>query len=169
MKKLVLLFILFFITTTTFQTPTNAAGLLGFNDPQGCESKDPLFPSLLICGRSKATGACEAYTKECGLGDLIQTGSRIIIWIVTLFLLIIPLFIMYYGAMIIIYRNMELPGPLASVKERFWEILIYFIFMLAAWLIVRTVIDIFQVDKRINTFLIDENGNKVEARTFNTN
>jgi hypothetical protein len=169
MKKFVLIFVLFFVTATTFNTSANAAGLLGFNDPPGCESKDPLFPSLVICGRSPSTGACQQYTKECGLGDLVQTGSRVLVWIITLFLLIIPLFIMYYGAMMIIYRNMEMPGQLKKVKDRFWEILIYFILMLAAWLIVRTVVDVFQVDKRINTFLIDENGNTVKARTFNTN
>jgi hypothetical protein len=54
-------------------------------------------------------------------------------------------------------------------KDRLFTAVIYFIFMLAAWLIVRTVVDIFQVDDRINSFLIDENGTTVKARSFNTN
>jgi hypothetical protein len=54
-------------------------------------------------------------------------------------------------------------------RDRLTKAFIYFILMLAAWLIVRTVVDVFQVDERINTFLIDENGNAIKARTFNTN
>ncbi len=147
------------------------AGLLSnYNDPPGCGG-DSFLPNLLICGRSSAAAGqnCQQFTKPCNLGDLVETGGRVLVWVISFALLVVPLFIMYYGAMIIIYRNMDMPGALSNVKKRFWEILIYFIFMLAAWLIVRLVIDIFQVDSRINTFMIDENGNSVKARSFNTN
>lgn len=149
---------------------TQAGILSGYNDPPGCGG-DNFLPNLLICGRSKtAVGAnCQQYTNPCNLGDLVETGGRVSVWVISFALLIVPLFVMYYGAMIIIYRNMNMPSALTDVKKRFWEILIYFILMLSAWLIMRLVIDIFQVESRINTFMIDENGNKVKARSFNTN
>lgn len=161
-----LLLCIFFVNFNSAQ-----AGILSnYNDPPGC-GKDNFLPNLLICGRSKVTAgqACAEFTNPCNLGDLVETGGRVIVWVISFALLIIPLFIMYYGAMIIIYRNMDMPGPLSDVKKRFWQILIYFILMLSAWLIVRLVVDIFQVDPRINTFMIDENGNAIKARSFNTN
>jgi hypothetical protein len=156
------------ILLASFQS-AQAASILGVSDPAGCESKDSFLPNLLICGRSPATGACAQYTKPCNIGDLVETGNRVLIFVISLFLLIIPLFIMYYGAMVIIDKNWGGGFDIKKWKDRLFTAVIYFIFMLAAWLIVRTVVDIFQVDDRINSFLIDENGTTVKARSFNTN
>ncbi len=168
-KKSFLISCLVVILSTSFQT-ANAANIFGVYDPPGCESKDKIFPSLVVCGRNPASGACPAYTKQCNLGDLVETGSRAIIFIITLALLIVPLIIMYYGAMIII--NQQLDGginQLKKLKDNFWRVLVYFLLMLAAWLIVRTVVDVFQVRSDINTFLIDKDGTTVKARPFPTN
>jgi len=169
MKKVSKVFLFLCLSITLLSSGASAQSLFGITDPAGCESKDIFLPNLLICGRSPSSGACQAYQKPCGLGDLAETGSRVLVWLITIALLIVPLIIMYYGAMMIIYQQKELPGKLAEIRKRFWQILIYFILMLAGWLIVRTVVDIFQVEERVPTFLIDENGNEVKARPFNTN
>jgi hypothetical protein len=103
------------------------------------------------------------------LGDLVDTGSRVIVWLITLALLITPLIVSYYGAMLMIYRNMGDAGiNLKTIKDKFAMTLLYFILMLGAWIIVRTVVDIFQVDTaNINTFLLDESGQPIQSRTFN--
>ena len=97
-----------------------------------------------------------------------------IVWLISVVLLIVPIIIIYYGAKIIINAKDGAGGfKMAEARKSLTRVFIYFIFMLAGWLIVRTVIDIFQVrtdgPNAINTFLIDENGQSVKARTFNTN
>jgi len=171
-KKIFLVSCLVFVLSTSFQSKTYAANIFGITDPAGCESKDIFLPTLVICGRNQNSGACAAYSKPCTVGDLVETGSRAIVWLISLLLLIVPLLLMYYGFLVIYYRTINPDtkiGLLEDVKKRFWYIILYFILMLSGWLIVRTVVDVFQVDNRINTFLIDENGNKVQARQFNTN
>ena len=148
------------------------AGILSvYNDPPGCGG-DNFMPNLVICGRSKtAVGPnCQQFTNPCNLGDLLETGGRVLVWIISFALLVVPLYVMWIGAEIIWYQKFDPnSGMLGKVKKRFREILIFFIFMLSAWLIVKLVIDIFQVDPRINTFMMDENGNTVKAKSFNTN
>lgn len=160
---------LVFVLLLSFQS-TYAANIFGITDPPGCESKDIFLPNLVICGRSPATGACSAYTKPCTVGDLIETGSRAIVWLISAVLLVVPILLMYYGAQIIINaKDGGGGGVMKEIRKKLWVVILYFIFMLAAWLIVRTVVDIFQVEDRVPSFLIDENGNAVKARTFNTN
>lgn len=168
MKK----FLLNILIILSLATPALAANIFGFTDPPGCEGNDPFLPVLVICGRnpSSMNNQCQQYSQPCSMGDLVETGSRFIVWLISLVLLIVPLFIMYYGAMIIINRQMD--GNIDLIKQwrgKLWHTILYFILMLAAWLIVRTVVDVFQVEPRINTFLIDENGQPVKARPFNTN
>jgi hypothetical protein len=170
LKNLFIQFALVFMVLFGLSLPVYAANIFGIDDPQGCGGKDPFLPNLLICGRSPSTGACQQYTQPCSLGDLVETGKRAIVWLVSITLLIVPIIVMYYGAMIM--WNQEFGGGvvnLAELRKKFRMIFIFFILLLAAWLIVRTVVDIFQVDERINTFMIDENGQPVKARNFNTN
>lgn len=165
-----------FFATTSFLVilfssiaPVGAQSLFGYTDPPGCENKDRFLPNLVICGRSPATGACQAYTKPCNLGDLVETVGRALVWLLSIALLIVPLLVMYYGAMIIWEQKYD--GNIATIqviKKRFKEVILYFILMLAAWLIIRTVVDIFQVEDRVPSFLIDERGNQIKARSFNT-
>lgn len=169
LKKIFLISLVLIVTATSFSVPENveAANIFGVTEAQGCETSDPFFPVLLICGRSKSTGACEAYTKQCSVGDAVATAGRLIIWLISAAFLLVPLLIIYYGAMVII--NKEYDGGISMIKtakDRLKWLLIYVILMLGAWLIIRTVVDVFQVDTRINTFLIDENGQKVESRNF---
>jgi hypothetical protein len=170
LKKIILSFYLVIILSTSFQTSAYAANIFGVVDPPGCESKDIFLPNLVICGRSPASGACQAYTKACTLGDLVNTIGRAVIWIISIVLLIVPLLVMYYGAqMIIEQKKPSSSSNLAKIKANLWKIILYFILMLGAWLIIRMVVDIFQVEDRVPSFLIDENGNQVKARNFNTN
>lgn len=172
MKKVSKIFLVLCLSITLLSSGASAQSLFGITDPAGCESKDIFLPNLLICGRSPSSGACQAYQKPCGLGDLAETGSRVLVWLITIVLLIVPLIIMYYGAMVMYHStlNPDLKiSVLNDIKKRFKQIIIYFILLLAGWLIVRTVVDVFQVDERVPTFLIDENGNEVKARPFNTN
>jgi hypothetical protein len=165
------LFFLAFVFCTFFST-TAHADLFGYNakdEARGCPSSDRYLPTLVICGRNPSSGACSAFTQQCNLGDLVETGSRAIVWLISITLLIVPLLVMYYGAMIIWEQKWD--GNISQIqklKNNFKRIFLYFIFMLAAWLIVRTVVDIFQVEDRVPSFLIDENGNQIKARTFNT-
>jgi hypothetical protein len=167
-KKIFLGTCLTVILFSSFNT-ASAQSLFGITDPPGCESKDIFLPNLLICGRSPSSGACQAYQKQCGLGDLAETGSRVLVWLITIVLLVVPLIIMYYGAKLMWYQQQAKAEMVKFVKERLTIIVLFFILMLSGWLIVRTVVDIFQVDERVPTFLIDENGNEVKARPFNTN
>jgi hypothetical protein len=168
MKK----FIYFYLTLTLFFLNFNFAfaGILnGFNDPPGCGG-DAFLPVLNICGRNKqvAGAACERFTQECNLGHLVQTGERALVWIISIALLIIPLYIMYIGVMMIWNQKFDQNvGNLKKYREKLYSTIIYFVLMLAAWLIVRLVVDIFQVDPRINTFLLDDNGGQIKARSFN--
>lgn len=167
MKKT--LFLLFFLTQLQF---AGAAGLLGFQEAAGCEaSADKYLPTLVICGRSPATGACQAYTNPCSLGDLVETGRRVLIWLITIVLMILPVVIAYYGAIMIIYREFTPGGMgLAEIKKKILWLIIYFVCLLGAWIIVRTIVDLSQVKTdRINTFLIDENGNAIQSRQFDFN
>jgi hypothetical protein len=169
LSKKFLLIILFFLTVVG---QTFAAGLLGFEETSGCSREaDKYLPTLVICGRSKAVGACEAYTNPCTLGDLVETGRRVLIWIITIVLMILPVIIAYYGALMIINRDLGKSGiSLADIKNRILWLIIYFVCLLGAWIIVRTIVDLSQVQtSRINTFLIDENGNAIQSRQFDFN
>jgi hypothetical protein len=166
MKKF--LFILFFLAQMQFAN----AQLLGFQEAAGCQADaDKFLPTLVICGRSPATGACEAYTKQCSLGDLVETGRRVLIWIISIVLMILPVIIAYYGALMIILRENSIGGDkLKNVKEKILWLIVYFVCLLGAWIIVRTIVDLSQVKTdRINTFLIDENGNAIQSRQFDFN
>lgn len=166
MKKL--LFLFFFLTQLQFAN----AQLLGFQETSGCAREaDKYLPTLVICGRSKAVGACEAYTNPCTLGDLVETGRRVLIWIITIVLMILPVVIAYYGAMMIIYRENSIGGDkLKDIKNKILWLIIYFVCLLGAWIIVRTIVDLSQVKTdRINTFLIDENGRAIQSRQFDFN
>ncbi len=157
----------------------NAQKLFGFNDPPGCGG-DTFLPNLVICGRNPQVASageggqtCLQYTKQCNLGDMVETGQRALVWIISIALLIVPLIVMYYGAMIIYeqqwHGNIDL---IKKYKDRIFEIILYFILMLSAWLIVKLVIDVFQVNDdagRVPIFLIDDAGNSVKVKTFNTN
>lgn len=151
-------------------TSVSAQNIFGISDPPGCGGNDPFLPTLVICGRNQqSAGSCTAYTKQCSLGDLVNTGGRALVWIISLTLLIVPILIMYYGAQIIITQQWD--GDISLIKKykgQLFHLLLYFILMLSAWLIVRTVVDIFQVEDRVPSFLIDESGNEIKARTFNT-
>lgn len=169
-QKIFLVACLSIVLSTSFVANTYAANIFGITEKSGCESKDPFLPVLVICGRNPATGACAAYSQPCTLGDLVDTGSRALVWLISVILLIIPILIIYYGAMIIINAKTGSDGGvMKAIRTKMWKVILYFILLLSGWLIVRTVVDVFQVDNRINTFLIDENGNKVQARPFNTN
>lgn len=166
MKKI--LFLFFFLTQLQFAN----AQLLGFQEAAGCQADaDKFLPTLVICGRSPATGACEAYTKQCSLGDLVETGRRVLIWIITIVLMILPVVIAYYGALMIIMRENSADGMgIKNLKEKILMLIIYFVCLLGAWIIVRTIVDLSQVKTdRINTFLIDENGNAIQSRQFDFN
>ncbi len=161
MKKI--LFILFFLTQVQFST---AQGLFNSADPSGCESKDPFLPNLVICGRNAASGTCSQYTNPCTFGDFVETGRRLLIWVISIVLLVIPVIIAYYGAIMIFYHKFEPNGAkLGDLKNKILWLLIYFVCLLGAWLIVRSIVDVAQVNPRINTFLI-ENGEQVKARQF---
>jgi hypothetical protein len=168
MKK----FIYFYLTLTLFFLNFDfaSAGLLnGFNDPPGCGG-DAFLPVLNICGRNLqvAGAACEQFTYECNLGHLVETGERALVWIISIALLIIPLYIMYIGAMMIWNQKFDQDlWTMRDLRKKLRNAILYFILMLSAWLIVRLVVDIFQVDPRINTFLIDESGRSVKAKPFN--
>lgn len=170
-KKFFLVSLLVFSLFAKPVTPVNAQSLFGFNDPPGCGG-DNFLPNLVICGRNPTSAGanCSQFAKQCTLGDLVETGSRALVWIISIALLIVPLLVMYYGAMIIYERNIT--GNLfkfEEIRKKFTNAILYFILMLAAWLIVRTVVDIFQVEDRVPSFLIDEQGNQIKARSFNTN
>lgn len=172
-KRFFLTFVLVFILSTSFTHTTSAASLFGYNDPPGCGG-DSFLPNLIICGRSPAAAgpACSQFTKACNVGDLVETGSRVLVWLISFALLVVPLLVMYYGAMIMWNQNMDGDtGVVKWAKTRLKEIIFYFILMLAAWLIVKTVIDIFQVDDsngRVPIFLLDEGGNSIKVKSFNT-
>jgi hypothetical protein len=151
----------------------SAEKLFGYNDPPGCGG-DTFLPNLVICGRNPASvdQGCMQYTKECNVGDMVETGQRALVWLISIALMIVPLFVMYLGAMII--YNQQFDGDIKviqALKKRFFEVILYFILMLSAWLIVKVVIDVFQVNDsegRVPIFLIDDNGNSVKVKTFNT-
>ena len=150
-----------------------SAGLLnGFNDPPGCGG-DEFLPVLAICGRNPdvAGSECSQFTHECSLGDLVETGKRFVVWIISFVLLIIPLYIMWVGVMMIWHQKFDpSAGDLKYYKEKLFYGIIYFILMLAAWLIVRLVIEVFQVDdSRIPMFLIDDNAEPIKLKNFDTN
>jgi hypothetical protein len=145
---------------------TFAAGMFSFNDPTGCQSNDPFLPSLVVCGRNPASNVCEGYTNPCTFADFVETGRRLLIWSISIVLMLLPLVIAYYGAAMIIYRENSFDGgKVKGLKNQILWLTIYFVCLLAAWIIVRTIVDIAQVDPRINTFLI-ENGQQVKARQF---
>jgi hypothetical protein len=162
------LFIFLFIFGLAYQGVN--AQLLGFKDPSGCSGNDPFLPTLLVCGRNPQSGACPQYTNPCSLGDFVETGRRAIIWMISFALLCIPILFTYYGAMIM--WNGKMDGGvvnLKDLKEKMYMLVIYFICLLGAWLVVKLVVDTFQVNDRINTFMIDANGNKVKAMPVNLN
>jgi uncharacterized Tic20 family protein len=155
--------------------PAQAADIFGFEDPPSCKN-DPFFPVLTICGRNKTSAvSCQEYTKECTLPDLVSMAGRGIIWLITLVLYIFPLIVMYEGAKLIWYKKIvntyyytNGEGKKVMITyDRILKSIMYFVLMLFGWIIVRTVIDIFQVDSRINTLLLDQNGGQVKARQFN--
>lgn len=167
-SKIVCLFLIVFMASIS----SASAQLLGFKEAPGCEADaDKFLPTLVICGRSPATGACEAYTKQCTLGDFVETGRRILIWAITIVLMILPVVIAYYGAIMILYHEFKPGGmSLAEIKKKILWLVIYFVCLLGAWIIVRTIVDLTQVQtNRINTFLIDENGKAIESRQFDFN
>lgn len=164
MKKFIFLFL---ITISFFNNSVFSQGFFSAKDADGCEKKDPLLPTLIICGRSPATGACPAYTEACTVGDLVETGRRGLIWIISIVLLVMPVLIAYLGMRMIFEQ--KLGGNiaiLAKLKDNFFWILIYFICLLGAWLIVRGIVDIAGVNDRINTFLIDKDGTRIKAKPF---
>ena len=166
MKKL----FLFFGVLVLFVSNTFAQNLFGVQEAPGCETRGQILPTLVICGRSASVGTCTEYQRPCTVQHLVDTGGRLLIWVLTFAFLMVPLIVMYYGAQIIYQRKFpSAPGAavtaLKIVKENFWRVTLYFILMLCGWLIIRTVVDIFQIDPRINTFLI-ENGQPVQSRSF---
>lgn len=172
-KKTFLVTIFALTALTSFSFPKIAnADLFGYNaidEANGCKPRDRYLPTLLICGRNKDADTCDKFKQQCTLGDLVETGSRVLVWLISVVILVVPILVMYYGAQIII--NQQLDGNISKIKElrgKLFNILIYFILLLGAWLIVRTVVDIFQVEDRVPSFLIDENGQEVKARNFNT-
>jgi len=170
-----------FLTLSTFLvilfSSFNAASaqkLFGYNDPPGCGG-DTFLPNLVICGRNPASvdQGCMQYTKECNVGDMVETGQRALVWLISFALLIIPIYITYIGAMMVWTGKFDSnAGKLKQYKEEFFQAIFYFILMLSAWLIVKVVIDVFQVNDsegRVPIFLIDDNGNSVKVKTFNDN
>jgi hypothetical protein len=175
MFKIIFISIFYFINIFTLPSIalsqnaglSNTLGVASYNS--SCD-EDKLLPTLVICGRSKTVNSsCEAYTKPCTVNDFIQVLARIILFITTLALLIVPLLICYAGVMILVYQKAPGGVNVAKVKEwlgKLWWVVIYFILMLSGWLIVRTVVDLLQVrdgEKGVNTFLIDEKGNPVKG------
>jgi hypothetical protein len=162
-------FLVFFFAVSTLITSTNsvfAASLFNFNDPTGCQTTDPFLPTLVICGRNSSTNVCPGYTNPCNLSDLLETGRRILIWIISIVLMVLPVVIAYYGALMIIYRKTDVGGfKWGELKEKILWLIVYFVCLLGAWIIVRTIVDLAQVNPRINTFLI-ERGQQVKARNF---
>jgi hypothetical protein len=66
----------------------------------------------------------------------------------------------------IIYRKTDVGGfKWGELKEKILWLIVYFVCLLGAWIIVRTIVDLAQVNPRINTFLI-ERGQQVKARNF---
>lgn len=161
--RLIFFVVLFSIATSS----VFSQGIFNTQEANGCPKKDPFLPTLVICGRSPATGACPAYTNPCTVGDLVETGRRGLIWIISIVLLVLPVMLAYLGVQMIFQQklggNIEV---LAKLKKNMLMIIIYFVCLLGAWLIVRSIVDIAQVNPRINTFLIDQNGRRIEARQF---
>lgn len=161
-KKIILLNFLFLISINFLSAQ---GGILrdGGEEP-GCEREDRFLPTLVICGRNPATGACQAYTKQCNLGDLVETGRRVLVWIITIAILILPIVIAYYGFRMMWEHEFPTGGAKwGELKQKFYMFIIYLVCLLGAWIIVRTIVDVTRVNPRINTFLI-ENGEQVKAR-----
>lgn len=89
------------------------------------------------------------------MGDLVETGRRVLIWLITIVLMILPVVIAYYGAIMIIYREFTPGGMgLAEIKKKILWLIIYFVCLLGAWIIVRTIVDLSQVI-RDNKYIFD--------------
>ncbi len=157
------------LCSNIFVAETSARGLFDtFNDGD-CKT-DTVLPVLVICGRNKTSAegvnsSCTKYTEPCTFPDLIEIVARVVVFLILLALLIVPLIIIYTGAMLIAIQKFSIGGisTIQDLKDKFMVRILYFILLLAAWLIVRTIVGVFQVNSNINTFLLDENGQRIKA------
>lgn len=135
------------ILFTSFLTPQVA-----FAQTNSCE--DGLFKPLVVCGRT-STSAC-GQTEPCKLSDAFTVFGNIVQNIIILLLILTPIYIMYIGIQMILQHGV--PKQLAELKMKLIWSVIYLIIIFGSWLIIREIVNIFNVSSDVPSFLLNQDG-----------
>ncbi len=137
-------FILFF---SLFYTETSIA----FAKVKRCGDENSILPPLVVCGRP-GNGAC---SNECSFQDVGQSLENIMYLIIYIFVMLVPLYIIYIGVEMI--RSQGVPEQLKEVRNIAGRVIISLILFFSAWVIIYAVASIMKVNERVPTFLLNNN------------
>jgi hypothetical protein len=121
--------------------------------------EDSIFPTLVVCGRSAATG-CNNYTKACQLSDVPVVLGNLIQWIILMILMTIPLYIMYLGILMVAKRG--IPEEMMKLRYRLLWTIFFLIIIFASWIIVKEIVDIFKISSDVPSFLLNSDGSVIQ-------
>jgi hypothetical protein len=149
-----------FLQTTILSTLA-AISIFNFSFAQTTDAcgGDSIFPPLVICGRS-STSACEQFKEPCEVRHLPLLMGEIIIFIITLLLILSPIYIMYIGIQMIFQQG--LPKQLNKLKGQLLWTIVYLIIILGSWLIIKEVVNVFGISSDVPSFLLDNNGQTIQ-------
>lgn len=97
-----------------------------------------VMPSLIVCGGKSQVLDNVSYGEECTFTHLIAFGKAIINLIFYLSVPVALLSFMYVGWLYLSAAGDE--GKVKKAKDIFWNVLLGFVFIFAAWLIVHTIV-----------------------------
>ncbi len=143
-------------------TSFSFSGNVVFAAPYSCNGS--ILPNVVICGRSKGTVCDEGgrdMSKQCTVADFTEVLGRVLLFMITLLLVLTPLFIMFLGLKLMIYGKIS--EKKADIKKQIYAGLFYIIIILGSWLIIKSIIDTLGVRSDIPQFLLDKNGDKIQV------
>jgi hypothetical protein len=121
--------------------------------------EDSIFPPLVICGRSHATG-CNNYTKACQLSDVPVVLGNLIQWIILMLLMTIPLYVMYLGILMVAKRG--IPEEMVKLKSRLLWTVFFLVIIFGSWIIVKEIVNIFKISSDVPSFLLNSDGSIIQ-------
>jgi hypothetical protein len=149
-------FILSMVLVLTLATNINIASA---ESSETCP--ESIFPELIVCGRSeKSLCKTEDNIQPCRLEHIPLLFGNIMQFAIIFVLMLIPLYIMWIGLQMIIYR--EKADALSQLKKKILASIGFFILIFASWIIIRTVTEVFGVSQDIPSFLLNQDGSIIE-------
>jgi hypothetical protein len=122
-------------------------------------SEDSIFPPLVVCGRSEATG-CGKFTEACKLEHVPVVLGNLIQWVILMLLMTVPLYVMYLGILMVAKRG--IPEEMVKLKSRLIWTIFFLIIIFASWIIIKEIVNIFKISSEVPSFLLNSDGSVIQ-------